>query len=390
MPQELLANLLVFARTLRAAGIPVRAGGVPDAVRALDVVGVRKRSDLRDALRAVLTFRAEDREPFDRLFERFWRVWPDGTRVLPQPMHVPPRVRSSVRTLAPGGAAAQPGEPGPQAGERPAVVQTYSPDETWRRKDFGLFTPEDVARAEAALRKLSWTPGNRRTRRWAAGSGTRIDLRRLLQSNRRNGSEILDIPYRVRRVAPRPLILFCDVSGSMEPYARMLLLFAHALAGSERTVEVFVFSTRLTRVTRQFSAARVDVALAGVRDSVGDWSGGTRIGAAIHAFNVHWARRVLRRRPVALLISDGWDLGDPAALAREMSRLQRNVFRLVWLNPLLGSPGYEPLTRGMQAALPYVDDFLPVHNMASLEMLAAKLNRLSETHLERDRGFQWN
>jgi uncharacterized protein with von Willebrand factor type A (vWA) domain len=158
----------------------------------------------------------------------------------------------------------------------------------------------------------------------------------------------------------------------------MLLLFAHAIAGGERRVEVFVFSTRLTRVTRQFATARVDAALTRVREAVGDWSGGTRIGDAIHTFNVTWGRRVLRRRPVVLLISDGWDLGDPELLAREIARLERSAFRLVWLNPLLGSPGYEPLTRGMRAALPFVDDFLPVHNMASLEALAMHLNTLSK------------
>ena len=390
MPNELLANLLVFTRTLRAAGVSVRAGGLPDAIRAIDIVGLTKRADVRDALRAVLISRHEDRESFNRIFEQFWRVWPDGMRALPQPMHVPPRVRASVRTLAPGSGTAEQGDRLQSSDERPVAVQTYSPNEIWRRKDFAAFTTEDLAIAEAAIAKLAWNPGVRVTRRWVSGSGRRIDLHRLLQVNRRNGAELLEIPMRVRRVAPRALILICDVSGSMEPYARMLLLFAHALAGGERTVEVFVFSTRLTRVTRQFSAARMDVALAGVRQTVGDWSGGTRIGDAIHAFNVHWARRVLRRGPVVLLISDGWDLGDPAILAREMARLQRNVFRLVWLNPLLASPGYEPLARGMQAALPFVDDFLPVHNMASLETLAMQLNTLSRTRADRGRRFQWN
>jgi uncharacterized protein len=390
MRHELLANLLVFTRTLRTAGVSVRAGGLPDAIRAINIVGLSKRADIRDALRAVLISRHEDREPFNRIFEQFWRVWPDGTRALPQPMHVPPRVRASVRTLAPGSGTAERGDRIQSSDERPVAVQTYSPDEIWRRKDFAAFTPGDLAIAEAAIAKLAWNPGVRVTRRWMSGSGRRIDLRRLLQVNRRNGAEILEIPMRVRRVAPRPLILICDVSGSMEPYARMLLLFAHALAGGERTVEVFVFSTRLTRVTRQFSAARMDVALAGIRQTVGDWSGGTRIGDAIHAFNVQWARRVLRRGPVVLLISDGWDLGDPAILAREMARLQRNVFRLVWLNPLLASPGYEPLARGMQAALPFVDDFLPVNNLASLETLAMQLNTLSRARADRGRRFQWN
>lgn len=389
MPDELLGNLVVFTRTLRAAGVSVRAGGLPDAVRAIDIVGLRMKADVRDALRAVLISRCEDRQPFERIFERFWRVWSDGSPELPRPMQVPARVRSSVRTTAPGSGSAERGD-GTQASDRPVAVHTYSPDEIWRRKDLAEFTAEDMALAEAALAKLAWSPGVRLTRRWICGSGTRIDLRRLLQANRRNAGEILEIPTRVRRVAPRPLILICDVSGSMEPYARMLLLFAHAVAGGERTVEVFVFSTRLTRVTRQFSAVRMDAAMAGLRDTVGDWSSGTRIGDAIHTFNVQWARRVLRRGPVVLLISDGWDLGDSAILGREMARLQRNVFRLVWLNPLLGSPGYEPLARGMRAALPFVDDFVPVHNMESLETLARNLNTLSETRAVRGRRRVWN
>jgi uncharacterized protein with von Willebrand factor type A (vWA) domain len=165
----------------------------------------------------------------------------------------------------------------------------------------------------------------------------------------------------------------------------MLLLFAHAIAGSSRRVEVFVFSTRLTRVTRQFAASRLQAALAGVRETVTDFSGGTRIGEAIRTFNIDWRRRVMNRGPVVLLISDGWDLGDPELLAREMARLQRSAYRLVWLNPLLGSAGYEPLARGMRAALPFVDDFLPVHNLASLEALALQLNPLSSAHAARTR-----
>src|SRR5262245_35357107 len=233
MPDELLGNLVVFTRTLRAAGVSVRAGSLSDAVRAVDIVGMRVKADVHDALRAVLISRHEDREPFDRIFEQFWRVWPDGSQALPRPMHVPPRVRSSVRTMAPGSGSAAHGDPEQSSDERPVAVQTYSPDEIWRRKDFAEFTRQDLALAEVALAKLAWSPGVRLTRRWVSGSGRRVDLRRLLQANRKNASEILDIPTRVRRVAPRPLILICDVSGSMEPYARMLLLFAHAVAGGD-------------------------------------------------------------------------------------------------------------------------------------------------------------
>jgi uncharacterized protein with von Willebrand factor type A (vWA) domain len=385
--ESLLANLLLFARALRTAGVSVRGTGVADGVRALDAVGVTRRDDVRDALRAAFVFRHEDFVRFDDLFARFWRVWPEAPGSLQRPMHVPRRARSTLKLIAPASGTASQGERDEASSDLPAGVQIYSPDDAWRRKDFAAFTAEDIARAEAALAQLAWNPGVRLTRRWAAGPGRTVDLRRLLRANARHGGELVTIPYRLRRVAPRPLILICDVSGSMEPYTRMLLLFAHAIADGDRRVEVFVFSTRLTRVTRQFASARVGTALARVRDAVGDWSGGTRIGAAIHAFNVEWGRRVLRRGPVVLLISDGWDLGDPDLLAREIARLQRSAHRLVWLNPLLGSPGYEPLARGMRAALPFVDDFLPVHNMASLEELAGRLNTLSD---RRARGAAWN
>jgi uncharacterized protein with von Willebrand factor type A (vWA) domain len=338
---------------------------------------VASRKDVHDALRTVLVSRHEDLAPFDELFERFWRVWPDGSGgPSPRPMQVPRRARATLRSLAPATASSAHET---ESGQADAAVglKTYSAGEVWRRKDFAAFSPDDIAQAKAAMAKLAWDPGVRITRRWATGRGRTIDLRRLLRANVKHGGELVAIPHRIRRVAPRPLILICDVSGSMEPYTRMLLLFAHAIARGERRVEVFVFSTRLTRVTRQFDGARADATLSRVRDAVHDWSGGTRIGEALEAFNTQWARRVLRRCPVALLISDGWDLGDPKLLGREIARLQRSVFRLIWLNPLIGSPGYEPLARGMRAALPFVDDFLSVRDMSSIEALAAHLNTLS-------------
>jgi uncharacterized protein with von Willebrand factor type A (vWA) domain len=378
MPEKLVANLVVFARALRAAGVPVRGTAVADGLRALEATGVASKGEVHDAFRAVFVFRHADFARFDDLFERFWRIWPEGAGARPQPMHVPARARSSVRLIAPAATSPADGEPGGQSGEAPAHLRLYSPDEAWWRKDFAAFTASDAARAEEALARLAWNPGVRVTRRWVAGSGRAIDLRKLLAANAKHGGELITLPYRIRRTAPRPLILICDVSGSMEPYTRMLLMFAHAIAGGARRVEVFVFSTRLTRVTRLLANSRVGAALSGVREAVRDWSGGTRIGEAIRAFNIEWARRVLRGGPVVLLISDGWDLGDPDLLGREVARLQRSAHRLVWLNPLLGSPGYEPLARGMHAALPFVDDFLPVHNLASLEALARHLNMLSD------------
>ncbi|KAB2857778.1 MAG: VWA domain-containing protein, partial [Anaerolineae bacterium] len=205
------------------------------------------------------------------------------------------------------------------------------------------------------------------------GSGDQLDLRHLFRENMRYAGELIDLPTRVPTFKPRPLVMICDISGSMERYTRLLLHFVHTLSQSIYQVESFVFSTRLSRITRIIRRKAVDRALAEVGITVKDWGGGTKIGEALHTFNYQWARRVLGRGAVVLLITDGWDRGDPDVLRNEIERLQRNCHRLIWLNPLLGSPDYEPLTRGAQAMLPYADDFLPVHNLASLENLAKEL-----------------
>ena len=378
MTNHLVANLVIFVRMLRAAGLAVRQGGLSDAIAALADIGIERRDDVHDALRAVLIVRHEDLARFDELFARFWRTRRrSGDEAGPAPMQLPARARSSVRFLGPGLGDTRPGEhTGPEDSEKPVGRATFSQDEMLRRRDFAALSPSEAAQAEAVIARLSWNTGFRTTRRWKPGAGPTIDFRRLIRANARHGGEILTLPRRERMRAPRPLILICDVSGSMEPYTRMLLLFAHALTRRGERVEVFVFSTRLTRVTRQFAAASAQTAVSRVRDAVRDWSGGTRIGQAVRTFNTHWARRVLRRQPIALLISDGWDLGEPELLAREMSWLQRSVYRLVWLNPLIGSQDYAPLTRGMQAALPYVDDFLSARNISSIEALAEHLERL--------------
>jgi len=387
MADDFVRSLLLFVRTLRAAGVPVRAGGALDAIHALEDVGVKVKSDVRLAIRAVLLCRHEDQDRFEALFEQFWRArGPGAPAGSPQPLQVPRRQVSSRQPL-PVGPAAIPETAGRAEAAGEASVRTYSADDTWRTKDFASFTPDEFARARAALEALDWQPAERTRRRWQPGRGRALDLRRVLQANRKYAGEWVTLPRRSRRVTPRPVIVLSDVSGSMEPYARMLLLFAHAVVRRHQRVEAFLFSTRLTRVTRQFSARRIEDALAAVRRAVPDWSGGTRIGEAVHAFNSQWARRVVRGGPVVLLISDGWDLGRPELLRREIARLQRSAFRLIWLNPLIGSPGYEPLTRGLQAALPYVDDFLSVRDMFSLEALADRLNHLPVARPAR-RSFQ--
>jgi uncharacterized protein with von Willebrand factor type A (vWA) domain len=188
----------------------------------------------------------------------------------------------------------------------------------------------------------------------------------------------LELRRQRRKIRTRPLVVICDISGSMDRYARLLLRFVHALGQGLENTEVFVFGTRLTRITRELRRRDVDTALTQVVGSVEDWSGGTRIGEAIKAFNFKWARRVLRSGATVVIISDGWDRGDPKLLGREMARLQRSCRRLIWLNPLLGAPGYQPLTQGMRAAMPYIDEFLPIHNLQSLEALADLLGKVED------------
>jgi uncharacterized protein with von Willebrand factor type A (vWA) domain len=245
-----------------------------------------------------------------------------------------------------------------------------------RTKDFGEFTDAELERARRLLERLPWMVSVRRTRRWHRASTGAMDLRRVLRRNLMSGSDLLDLPRRERREAARPIVLLGDVSGSMERYSRMLLHFVYGMAQSATRVETFLFATQLTRVTRHLAARRGTRAIGHLARDVQDWGGGTRIGEALRAFNTRWARRVMRNGPVVLIVSDGWDRGDPAVLDRELARLHRSCRRLIWLNPQLGSARYEPLTRGMQAALRHVDDFLPAHNLASLEQLAARLRAL--------------
>jgi uncharacterized protein with von Willebrand factor type A (vWA) domain len=256
---------------------------------------------------------------------------------------------------------------------------TYSARELLRTRDFGQLTLAELAEVRRLILATRWQLPQRRTRRARTGDrGQSLDMRSTWRHNLRHGGEILDLRRRRRQRKPRPLVLLCDVSGSMERYARILLQLAYALShqagyGTTGPVEVFVFGTRLTRLTRHLRHGNADQALAAASTAIHDWGGGTRIGEALKRFNYDWARRVLRHGAIVLIISDGIDRGDVALMACEMARLQRSCHRLIWLNPLLGSEGYQPAVRGMQAALPFVDEFLPVHNLASAEQLWQRL-----------------
>jgi uncharacterized protein with von Willebrand factor type A (vWA) domain len=255
---------------------------------------------------------------------------------------------------------------------------TWSDLERISTRDFSELTAGELAMVRSALSRLAWSIEERRTRRWIPGRGSRIDLRRALARSLRTGGDITTLPRRRRRTRRRPVVLLCDVSGSMEQYTRTLLLFAHALSRGMRDVEAFLFATRLTRITMELRAPTPDAAMAAVSRAVSDWSGGTRIGEALKAFHQRWRRRTLHGSAVVILISDGWDRGEPQLLRDEIARLHRSCHRLVWLNPLIGTIDYAPLTRGLQAALPFVDDFLPVRTLRDVRELALHLGALNE------------
>ena len=374
---SLLENLLTFGRLLKRAGIDTHAGRMSDVVDALAHLNLDSRDEVYHASRALLVHRKDQIPIFDVAFDAFWRA------------HRAKAIRNrrggqnasgGISVLDLRGAVG-PGETADEAPNHEATdperVATWSDRGGTANRDFAELTADELAEARRALALLAWTPGERRTRRWVRGRGARVDLRRAIAERLRTGGDVVRLPRRKRRIRPRPLVLLCDVSGSMERYSRMLLQFAHAVTRRHQRVETFLFSTRLTRVTRELRFSGPDDALASVSRAVTDWSGGTRIGQAVREFHQRWSRQVLHRGPVVLLVSDGWDRGDPVELGEQIARLQRSCHRLVWLNPLIGTADYAPLTRGLQAALPFVDDFLPVRTLNNLAQLAIHLNTLA-------------
>jgi uncharacterized protein len=397
MEGQLVRNVLLFGRVLRGLGLDVSPGRMTDLVLALEHVSVGKKADFYHAARCLLVRRREELPVFDEAFEAFWRKPSSGVTTLDlqalgerrrfrQPRFAPPAVGATemVPEAAPSRAA------GPGADDAPPLVQatlTWSPDERLRHKDFAELTGEEMEAVKALVAGLAFEIGRRPTRRRQPGRGAFLDLRRTLRRSLRHGGEVLHWARRERRTKPRPLVVLADISGSMERYTRLLLLFVYGLAaGARGPAEAFVFGTRLTRITRHLRGRDPDRALREIARAVPDWSGGTRIGDALREFNFAWARRVLGRGAVVLVVSDGWDCGEPDLLRDEVARLQRSAHRLLWLSPLLGSPEYEPLTRGIRAALPYVDDFLPVHNLKSLEDLAVRLRDLPARRAGRGRA----
>jgi uncharacterized protein with von Willebrand factor type A (vWA) domain len=384
---HLLANLLHFGRLLRRTGIGVSSRQIYELAQGLTYINLNRRDEFYHAARSFLVHSADELEVFDRAFDLFWsqqvefmmgfsaarqgRVEADEQEDLPQSSQ-----------LASGRRASRHGTRADEKDEAHVVKETslfptYSPLEILHR-DFAELSQEELEAAKRFIHSLVWRLDQRRTRRKvrAVKRTGYLDLRRAVRDNMKHGGEMLKITWRRRKSKPRPLIVICDISGSMERYSRLFLHFIYALVRETRQVEAFVFGTRLTYITPALRHHHVDAAVQKMSELVVDWSGGTRIGESLRAFNYEWSRRMLGRGAVVIIISDGWDRGDLDLLQREISRLRRSVSRLIWLNPLLGAPNYQPLVRGIQTVLPHVDDFLPLHNLISLEQLALQLGSL--------------
>jgi uncharacterized protein with von Willebrand factor type A (vWA) domain len=368
----LAGNIVLFGRMLRRVGLAIDADQTRRFADVVALLGVDRRSDVKAAGRAVFVRRREERVLYDAAFDLFWRrstTQGSTTDRLPRL-----RQQEGPRADVSLGPDVPPGIDITDMVDDTARVGA-SLREQLRTADFADLTPAEAREAAAMLAVLKPRLPLRPSRRpRPARRGRRLAARLMLRTSLATGGEPLAWRFSQRGARPRPIALVCDISGSMERYSRLLLRFAHALARSGAPVEVFVFGTRLTRITRELRLRDPDVALQRVASKVVDWSGGTRIGASLHELNRRWVRRTIRSSAVVIVVSDGWERDDPARLGREMATLRRSCHRLIWLDPLAGRPGFEPSTQGLVAALPHVDEFIACANVASLEHLAERLH----------------
>ena len=379
-------NIMYFARALRAAGLPVGPGQTLDAIRAVETAGLRRRDDFYWTLHAIFVKRRDQKELFDQAFQIFWRN-PELLEkmmsllmpvVHPDIEETPAEKKKAMRRVAEALARGQDEQP---VGEKKEIEVdmslTVSDEERLQTKDFEDMSAEELERARKALERMRLPLADIKTRRFAPKAhGHRVDMRRSFRSTLKSGGDIVKLEHRARLRRHPPLVILCDISGSMERYSRMMLHFMHAVTNDRDRVHSFVFGTRLSNISRHLRHKDIDVALAKIGDQVQDWSGGTRIGTTLAEFNQYWSRRVLGQGAVVLLITDGLDRDAGEGLEKEMERLHKSCRRLIWLNPLLRYDGFRPKARGIRAILPHVDEFLPVHNLQSLGDLTAALSDL--------------
>jgi hypothetical protein len=374
MADAIVRHVVTFGRVLREVGIEVGPGRVIDALRGLDRVDLTSQPDVYWTLRQTLVSRHDELELFDRAFAAWFLrepIDPQGRGSVPQP-------QPAKRVAQPSDDASRSEEEGPDGDP---LELGASHHELLREQDFAEMTPEEFERARRLIAAIArMRPQRASRRRCADPRGDVLDLRRLVRRSLRTGGDPVERPYRARKEVPRKLVVLCDVSGSMESYTRALLLFLHAVVGTGRGVEAFAFGTRLSRLTPELATRDPEAALEKASAAVVDWGSGTRIGASLKEFNDVYGRRALSRGAVVVVVSDGWERQDPALVGREMARLARAAYAVVWVNPLKGNPEYQPLAGGMRAALPFVDRFLPGHNLRSLEELATVLAGIERRH----------
>jgi uncharacterized protein with von Willebrand factor type A (vWA) domain len=366
-----IAHLARFCRALRAGDVPVVPSDTMDAAAALVLVDVGDRSEVRRTLQVSLKIRPRDRERFDRLFDLWWSATPLEEPARPRRARharpgVPARVSELVRATA--------GEPGDAPDRAEGDTPGYSSHQLLLRKSFDRWSETDLAELEDVLARLALRLATRRSRRLVPIRGTGIvDLRRSFRRAIGTGGELVSLARRARPIERPRLVLLCDTSGSMDPHTRFLLAFVLSLRRVVRSLEVFAFNTELTRLTPWLSRRPVAEVLAQVAAAVPDWSGGTRIGECLEEFVRDHLATAVNGRTVVIVLSDGLDRGEPERLARAMAAIRSAARRVVWLNPLMGDPRYEPTARGMRAALPYVDRLAPAHNLESLERVVGEL-----------------
>ena len=378
----LAVNVMHFARLLRRAGLPVGPADMLAAEQAISLVDLSDKTQVRTALRATMVHRHEHAEIFDYAFAIFWRD-PEAARhaaamaaIDGQKEQPPERAPPGARRIAEAFREAR--KPNRQEPDREEVdaVMTVSDRERLQTMDFEAMSAAEISQAKAEIRRLSLPLDEKRTRRLRPDPhGARTDLRATLRRSLRRGGELSEIAHARRVTRPPPLVVLCDISGSMSRYAQILLHFLHAVANDRDRVHTFLFGTRLSNISRALRARDPEVAFQMVSHAVPDWSGGTRIGEALAAFNHDWSRRVLGQGAVVLLVTDGLDRDGAAGLSENMERLHKSCARLIWLNPLLRWDGFAPKSQGIRAMLPHVDEFRPVHSLASLRTLIESLSR---------------
>jgi hypothetical protein len=378
----LLRNILNFAYLLRSEGMWISMAQLLTALKGVAYTGVGNRNDFYRALHCAMVSNSHEMEIFDRCFKIFWERLDEGSEEFSALMRMRTRSSGEQDGLDDGGEEV--GRLLEDAGvdmekERGQDRQTveYSPVEILSDKDFEILMDHEVVQVERAIdelaRKLSTRLSRRRRR---STSGDMVDLRRSFRRIVKQGGEPLHLIMSARKLKKIKIVLLCDVSGSMDSYSRFFTRFMYAMQNRRFTVETFVFSTRLTRITSLLLNRSIDEAFARMGREVRDWSGGTDIGGCLRTFNTTYAPAIVDSRTLLIIVSDGWDRGDADLLGREMRRLRRSAYRTIWLNPLCGLPDYEPLCKGMQAAMPYIHHLMPAHNLASLEELARKLPQL--------------